>query len=62
MEQIPKDLSVAYHEPLPGVPLLAVLREVVHAAPHADHGLLVLAHGELLEVVVGLETRACAGA
>mmetsp|Transcript_2479 Transcript_2479/g.6378 ORF Transcript_2479/g.6378 Transcript_2479/m.6378 type:complete len:385 (+) Transcript_2479:703-1857(+) len=49
------DLRVADDEPLAGVPLAVVILEVVHAALHADDGLVILAHGELLQVVVGLE-------
>mmetsp|Transcript_8221 Transcript_8221/g.23499 ORF Transcript_8221/g.23499 Transcript_8221/m.23499 type:complete len:253 (+) Transcript_8221:1506-2264(+) len=51
------DLRMPHDEPLAGAPLLLEVRRlrVLEAALHADNGLLVLAHGKLLEMIVGLE-------
>mmetsp|Transcript_90740 Transcript_90740/g.255808 ORF Transcript_90740/g.255808 Transcript_90740/m.255808 type:complete len:227 (-) Transcript_90740:377-1057(-) len=52
-------LRLVHHEPLPGTPGIAAgpdpLVVEVQGAPHADDRLVVLAHGQLLQVVVGLE-------
>mmetsp|Transcript_20184 Transcript_20184/g.63113 ORF Transcript_20184/g.63113 Transcript_20184/m.63113 type:complete len:220 (+) Transcript_20184:371-1030(+) len=49
-------LGLPHDEPFAGVPLIApVPVGIVVAALHAHDRLLVLAHGELLQVVVGLE-------
>mmetsp|Transcript_24691 Transcript_24691/g.61784 ORF Transcript_24691/g.61784 Transcript_24691/m.61784 type:complete len:291 (+) Transcript_24691:2013-2885(+) len=51
------DLSFAHNEPLAGAPLVVttLLLRVVKATLHAKHGLLILTHGQLLQVVVCLE-------
>mmetsp|Transcript_84408 Transcript_84408/g.266466 ORF Transcript_84408/g.266466 Transcript_84408/m.266466 type:complete len:397 (-) Transcript_84408:15-1205(-) len=50
------DLRLPDHKPLARTPLiLRVAVAVVVAALHSNNRLLVLAHGELLQVVVGLE-------
>mmetsp|Transcript_123401 Transcript_123401/g.230760 ORF Transcript_123401/g.230760 Transcript_123401/m.230760 type:complete len:233 (+) Transcript_123401:587-1285(+) len=51
------DISFTYNEPLTSTPLLvhAILLREIKATLHADNWLLILAHGKLLQVVVGLE-------
>mmetsp|Transcript_28498 Transcript_28498/g.74161 ORF Transcript_28498/g.74161 Transcript_28498/m.74161 type:complete len:404 (-) Transcript_28498:148-1359(-) len=51
------ELGLAHDEPLAGAPVLVEALDlgIVEAALHAHDWLLVLAHGQLLQVVVGLE-------
>mmetsp|Transcript_24696 Transcript_24696/g.61813 ORF Transcript_24696/g.61813 Transcript_24696/m.61813 type:complete len:349 (-) Transcript_24696:1247-2293(-) len=53
------DRSLLHNEPLTCAPLLVVLIHFddVMSTLHADNGLLVLAHGQLFEVIVRLEHR-----
>mmetsp|Transcript_49693 Transcript_49693/g.155494 ORF Transcript_49693/g.155494 Transcript_49693/m.155494 type:complete len:271 (-) Transcript_49693:303-1115(-) len=49
------DLRLAHNKPLARGPVRPIHVGEVVAALHPNHGLLVLAHGELLQVHVGLE-------
>mmetsp|Transcript_50853 Transcript_50853/g.108912 ORF Transcript_50853/g.108912 Transcript_50853/m.108912 type:complete len:334 (+) Transcript_50853:1748-2749(+) len=58
------DLRILDKKPLAGGPRLREVLVQIEGALHADDGLIALAHGELLQVVVGLEkhfsdARAC---
>merc|ERR1740123_521231 len=50
-------VGLPHHEPFSGIPLLIVilLEREVETTLHADDRLLVLAHGEFFQVVIGLE-------